>query len=335
MEKQVDPNSDLKKKGTMDTFFGPINLNSLRNDLNPAFSFNVHTIVLLVAGFVLIILTGSTVNYPGVDLFFLLFAIDSLIASLLVMPVYYYKGGYTILKEKDFNQMITNTDISPDEIKNYMKFLIPRLIIYVILIQTSFGVFERTNFNAIAAYTYIFWAIIVGILGIIFIVNIITAGLGLLIDDYLNEGTSHKAWKDFRSEVSNFALELDGIISRINNSQNTVVNQQYRQKMAGALFKLRNYLVIEEHPDSSFTPEMKIKFVKAEQELSQELLENLKKDKCVVCYSQLENSTGPFSVCPICGQGGHKDHIEEWFKTKTNCPGCTSDLSSTGFLTLS
>ena len=335
MGQQVEPSSDLKKKGNIDTFFGPINLNSLRNSLNPVFSFNTHTIVLLVSSIILIILTGSSVNYPGVDLFFLLFAIDSLIESLFVKPVYYFKGGYEVLKGKDFNRMIMNPEISPNEIKTYLKFLILRLIVYVLLLQTSFATFERSNFSAIAVYTYLFWIIIVVILGIMFIVTIITAGLGLLIDDYLNEGASHKAWKDFRLEVSNFALELDGIISRINNSQNTVVNQQYRQKMAGALFKLRNYLVIEEQTDSSFTNEMKIKFFNAERELSHELLDNLKKDKSVDCYSNLENSHGPFSVCPICGQGGHKEHIEEWFKTKTICPGCTSDLSTTSFLTLS
>ena len=322
------------KKGQINTSFGSFNLISIRNNLNPDLSFNAQTMVLLVASIVLLILSASSAKYPGVDLFLLLFAIDTLIASLLVKPFYYFKGGYEVEKLEDLKRLIINSEIPPNEIKIYSKFLIARLIIYVLMLQTTIEVFLRTNFIALQAYSYIIWSLIVSILSILFIITISMAGLGMLIDDYLNEGSSHKVWKDFRLEISNSALELDKLISRINNAQNSRINKDYRKKLAGTLFKLRNYLVIDNQPDPAYTPEMKIKFVNAEKDLTAELLSNLQKDKCVVCYSKLEGSTGPFLVCPICGQGGHKEHVEEWFETKTICPGCNSDLSSSNFLVL-
>ena len=326
--------SKATKKGQVKTSFGSFNLVSIRNNLNPDLSFNGQTMVLLVSSIVLLILAAASANYPGVDLFLLLFAIDTLIASLLVKPIYYFKGGYEIVKLADLKRLVLNSEILPSEIKTYSKFLIARLVIYILMLQTSIEVFLRTNFIALSAYSYIIWSLIVSILAILFIIEISMAGLGMLIDDYLNEGSSHKAWKDFRLEISNSALELDKLISRINNAQSSRINKDYRKKLAGTLFKLRNYLVIENQPDPAYTPELKIKFVKAEKDLTAELLTNLQKDKCVVCYSQLAGSSGPYLVCPICGQGGHKEHIEEWFETKTNCPGCNSDLSSSNFLVL-
>jgi DnaJ-class molecular chaperone len=159
--------------------------------------------------------------------------------------------------------------------------------------------------------------------------------LGLLLEDYLNEGSSHRAWTGFRQEVSNSALELDKLISKINNSQNTRFNKDSRQKLAKTLFKLRNFLVLENQTDSNYSTDLKVKFVNAEKEFSQKLLDNLRDDKCVVCYTNLNNSKGQLLACPQCGHGGHKDHLEEWFKNKTSCPACKSDLSTSQFLLLS
>ena len=66
--------------------------------------------------------------------------------------------------------------------------------------------------------------------------------------------------------------------------------------------------------------------------MSNDLLSSLKKDKCVVCYSGLSTVTGPLLACPICGHGGHKEHLEEWFKSKTVCPSCGSDVTSSNYL---
>ncbi len=334
MVQRTHQSKDPDKKGTINTSFGSFNLYSLRNHMNNLFRFNSHTIILLISSIILLILSAASIHYHGVELLFLVLGIDTLIASIIVKPIYYFKGGYEIQKSSDFKRMIINPQILPSEIKNYLIYLFIRLIIYVLLLFTAFTDFLRTNFKAIQVYTYIFWSLVVSVIGILFIVSMIMASLGFLIDDYLNEGTSHKVWKDLRLEISNSALELDNVISRLTNSQNTVINQQYRQKLAGAIFKLRNYLVIENQPDPNYTPEMKIKFVNTEKEFSKELLDNLRKDKCVVCYSQLQNATGSFLVCPICGQGGHKEHIEEWFTSKTTCPGCNSDLSASNFLVL-
>lgn len=334
MTQRTEQSNGPEKKGTINTALGSFNLYYLRNDMNPIFSFNTHTIILLIASIILLILSAVSIHYPGVDLLFLLLAIDTLIASIIVKPIFYFKDGYEVHKANDLKRMIINQEIMLSEIKNYLVFLLIRLIIYVLILFTPINNFLRTNLYEIQAYTYGLWLLVLSVIGFLFIISIIMVALGYIIDDYLNEGTSHKALKGLRLEISNSALELDNVISRITNSQNTVINQQYRQKLAGALFKLRNYLVIENQPDPNYTPEMKIKFVNAEKEFSMELLENLRNDKCVVCYAQLQNATGLFLVCPICGQGGHKEHIEEWFTSKTICPGCNSDLTASNFLLL-
>lgn len=334
MVQNTEESKGPEKKGTINTALGSFNLYHLRNDMNPVVNFNFHTFVLLVASVLLLILSAASVHYPGVDLLFLLLAIDTLVASIIVKPINYYKEGYEVHSSSDLTRMITNLELMPNEIKNYFIFLLIRFIIYVLLLFTPLNNFLRINFYKILGYTYGFWLLVLSVIAILFIISIIMVGLGYIIDDYLNEGTSHKAWKGLRLEISNSALELDNVISRITNSQTSVINQQYRQRLAGAIFKLRNYLVIENQPDPNYTPEMKIKFVNAEKEFSMELLDNLRKDKCVVCYAQLQNANGPFLVCPICGQGGHKEHIEEWFVSKTICPGCNSDLSASNFLVL-
>ena len=322
------------KKGTENSSFGPFNLFSIRNNLNPDLSFNTHTLILLFSSVILLTLSASSAKYPGLDLFLLLFAIDSLIASLLVKPIYRFKGGYEVVKLEDLKNLIINSEIPLGEIKTYSKFLIARLVIYIIMLQTSIEVFLRTNFAMLYFSSFLIWFAIIAFLGTLFIFTLGMAGLRIIIEDYLNEGSSHKAWKGFRLEISNSALELDKLISRINNSNTSRINKDYRKKLAGTLFKLRNYLVIDNQPDPNYTPEMKIKFVQAEKDITAKLLSNLQKDKCVVCYSKLDGTTGPFLVCPICGQGGHKEHVEEWFKNKTICPGCNSDLSSSNFLVL-
>ncbi len=307
---------------------------SLRNKLHPVISFNTQSLLLLGCSFLLlsfVLLRTSNLNFNA---FFILVTIDLIFSSLLIKPFKYHKGGFEVKTSNDLQKFLNNVNLSEQEALNYLKFFIPRLIVYSLMLFTSIRTIIQNNEIAIQDIIYYFWVTVVFIMLMIFLVSIAMVGTGLLIDDYLNEGASHRAWKNFRHEVSNSALELDKLISKINNSQTTVINQEHRQKLAGTLFKLRNFLVIENQPDPTYTPDMKIRFTNAEREISQELRENLKKDKCVVCYSQLANSTGPYLVCPICGQGGHKEHIEEWFQSKTACPGCSSDLLSSSYLLL-
>ena len=159
-------------------------------------------------------------------------------------------------------------------------------------------------------------------------------GVGMTLDDYNSKGSTHKAIESIRLQLSKSALELDKVIAGVKSYNEPILSEDNRQKIANVLYKIRNYLVIDNQDDPSYTQEMKVKFVQAEKDLSNELLDNLKKDKCVVCYTSLNNSTGQFLVCPICGHGGHKEHIKEWFKSKTVCPSCSSDVTSNNFLLL-
>lgn len=331
---QKAEDSLFNEKVVKDTSFGSYDLVSLRKKMNPVFTFNSKSLILLFATllFFTIILNGNM--FLDVNLFILLITLDLTVSSVLIKPFAYHKEGYIIKNSNDLKVLLYETDITLDTFSSYGKFFIPRIIVYALMLQTTIKVMLQNNYVALHAFVFYLWTFIVSILGILFLISISMAGMGLLIDDYLREGTSHKAWKNIRLEISNSALELDNLISRINNSNSSVLNQDNKQRLAGTLFKLRNFLVIENQQDPTYTPDMKIRFTQAERDISEELLQNLKKDKCVVCYSQLANSAGPFLVCPICGQGGHKDHIEEWFTTKANCPGCTTDLSSSSFLLL-
>lgn len=331
VQKNLDKDNIITK-GKVHTFLGDFNLYSVKSSLKPVFTFNVHSILLILVSLVVFIISAMNIGQL-LNVFLLIVSIDLLISSLIVKPLNYYKNGYEITKSVEINRMFVNYELSSKEIKNFLKFFSLRAILYFLLTLTIIPI-NYPDLTKYRVYFYLLWSLIFSVLALIGVIMLILVGTGLLIDDYLNEGSTHKALRDLRLEISKSALELDKVITRINKSQNSVINAEYRSKLAGTLFKLRNYLVINNTEDETYTPEMKVRFIQTEKQYSQELLENLQRDKCVVCYSQLKNSHGPYLVCPLCGQGGHKDHIEEWFTSKSTCPGCKADLSSSSFLIL-
>uniref|UniRef100_A0A1X7TBG9 WDR59/RTC1-like RING zinc finger domain-containing protein n=1 Tax=Amphimedon queenslandica TaxID=400682 RepID=A0A1X7TBG9_AMPQE len=41
---------------------------------------------------------------------------------------------------------------------------------------------------------------------------------------------------------------------------------------------------------------------------------------CSVCHAPVK---GLYSMCEVCGHGGHMSHLKEWFSTNSWCPsGC-------------
>ena len=323
-------NSKIHKK----TLFGFLDLESTRKGLNPMFTYNTQSLTLFFIS--IIPFTFSLVSNKVFELswFFLFIALDLLVVGLILKPITYYKNGVDIAKTNSFSNLMFNSHFEKSETERFIWLLFPRVLIYTLISFLSVNYLSQKDYVLVTVLYLGSWVIIVSLLIIFIIISAILVSIGMTIDDYNKKGTTHSAIQSFRQEISKSALELDKVISSIKSYNNPRFSEENRKRIADLLFKVRNYLVIDDRSDPTFTNDMKIKFVQTEKELSEELLTNLKNDKCVVCYTPLTNSTGQYLVCPICGHGGHKNHVEEWFKTKTTCPSCSSDVSSSNFLLL-
>ena len=69
--------------------------------------------------------------------------------------------------------------------------------------------------------------------------------------------------------------------------------------------------------------------------ISEELLQELRNDPCIVCYGSLKSDKPiPVIVCPRCGRGGHANHLEDWIGAKGTCPVCREQIGSELFFHL-
>lgn len=72
-------------------------------------------------------------------------------------------------------------------------------------------------------------------------------------------------------------------------------------------------------------------------EMSEELLAQLKDDRCLVCYKKIAPAEGErvsVAVCPNCGHGGHQEHVLPWFTSKETCPSCKTPVKPSDLLYL-
>ena len=118
---------------------------------------------------------------------------------------------------------------------------------------------------------------------------------------------------------------------KIDSLQNNLQNQSKYKKLsvdqrtflAQKLSSLRSKIADEEQESMSITEAQEIV------DISEELLEQIKDDKCLICYKGLRSSTEEKTqlvLCPHCGHGGHKNHIFSWFESKESCPYCKVDV---------
>ena len=344
---------------------GKLDLYSLQEFLNPKTQFNIHSIVLIAIALfplsLLGILSGQNnflsgfsifrVTYPptegqfySLDSVLVLIILDLLISALILRPVKYVNQGFIVNSSKDFHHLIINRKITSGQVKTYSKYFFPRLLLYVSIVYSFINFFNPNTNPAIIGFYFVvlgFQIVLNLMLVVVFLITAIFIGLGLILEDYLREGSTYTTLQDLRSGLSSQAGELDKIIDWLydpGRSGNRSTSVQYRRKIANSLFKLRDYLTIESEEKQStvINENKKRKYVQAEKELAEELLSSLKQDKCVVCYAPLKNAKGELLVCPVCGQGGHKDHLDSWFATgKTECPICKSDLELNNYLQFS
>ena len=110
------------------------------------------------------------------------------------------------------------------------------------------------------------------------------------------------------------------------------ISSDRKTYLAQKLSTLRDKIALRE--DSA---ELSIEEAQEIVNISDNLLEQMKDDNCLICYKSLtssatENTT--LVLCPQCGHGGHKNHIYDWFKQHKSCPYCKSTVNADKVLLL-
>ena len=118
--------------------------------------------------------------------------------------------------------------------------------------------------------------------------------------------------------------KIDGIQENLNNENKyKKLSQDQRQSLAQRLSNLRTKLSDQQAQNEEISVEEAQEIV----EVSDELLEQIKDDKCLICYKSLKKEgEDNLVLCPHCGHGGHKNHIYSWFESKENCPYCKKEV---------
>ena len=127
---------------------------------------------------------------------------------------------------------------------------------------------------------------------------------------------------------SNVLDGLDKLIESIKDPNNLnfggkKISPKYREKLAQSLASLKEKI---QSPDKSGSEVEDYSTVdsQAEELISDELLNQLKNDRCIVCYAGFKNQTNiKVLICPQCGQGGHFDHLKQYIDSNNGlCPVC-------------
>ena len=121
---------------------------------------------------------------------------------------------------------------------------------------------------------------------------------------------------------------LDKLIESIKDPDNLnfggkELSPRYREKLATTLAALKERIQIS--PTDGTEPE-KLNYdeIQAEELLTEELINQLRKDRCIICYADFKDlESVSVLICPHCGQGGHYNHLEAYIKSNDGqCPVC-------------
>ncbi|MFW9927844.1 MAG: hypothetical protein ACFFD1_00465, partial [Candidatus Thorarchaeota archaeon] len=123
---------------------------------------------------------------------------------------------------------------------------------------------------------------------------------------------------------------IDKLIADVNDPRQLRVGSKelspkYREKLARSLAILKEK-ISDNSGKNVFNEKESITNLEAEEIIEEELLQQLKNDRCIICYgnfNQEMTNGSKILVCPNCGQGGHIDHLETYIKTNQGkCPVC-------------
>ncbi len=135
-----------------------------------------------------------------------------------------------------------------------------------------------------------------------------------------------------RSSVSE---GLDKLIESINDTNNLhfggkEISPKYREKLAQTLSSLKEKIQ-SPNESGSTTKDYFVDDSKAEEIIRHELLNQLKNDRCIVCYAGFKNQKNVnVLLCPQCGQGGHFDHLKQYIDNNNGlCPVCRKNSQIT------
>ena len=124
--------------------------------------------------------------------------------------------------------------------------------------------------------------------------------------------------------------KIDSFTETVKNPKKlTMLSTNQRDYLAQRLAGIRTKLAKEQEKTGSETIEPTLEEAKEILELNDELLNQLKTEKCLICYKDLESNdhVEELVICPECGHGGHKSHIYSWFQTNKSCPYCKAKIS--------
>lgn len=161
------------------------------------------------------------------------------------------------------------------------------------------------------------------------------------IDDYYDQGKTYEAILKVRTSLDGYTSEIDTLIAQIYDTNklsigNRSLSKNSRRKLANTLLKIRSYSAISSSQSSNELNTAIFKYAQVEKELTAELYTKLLHEKCIICYGSLASEHNiKLLACPHCGQGGHKNHVEQWLaKDIKQCPVCKTEVPNEGFLLL-
>ena len=326
-----------------------------RNRSNPSIQINVAFLIMFFIEFVILFLTlftngylrslSSNLSIPSSNRYFLtilqnwelLLTIDLCINMFLIKPFQNAPESTSVYLWKDY---FYNFE-SREPLEQFFKIFMYRVLIYIIMAW----LFVQTPTLYITLITSILVAIniiVVALLVIYAIIFFFKLLLAYIIDDYMAQGESFKLITSIRPNIAKSRdmtlKEIDKLISAINNPNQLKFGEYtlpklYRSKIAYTLSYIRQKIDVLQI--GSKERELN-EYKSAEKELATKLYEDLRKDKCIICYKQLDSvSPTQLVACPRCGSGGHKEHIKDWFDTgKDFCPVCRARVGKEQFLLL-
>ena len=102
------------------------------------------------------------------------------------------------------------------------------------------------------------------------------------------------------------------------------LSNNHRVKLARSLAEIRNKISVGPLDKQQLSSNEDDKKALA---ISEELLQELRNDPCIVCYGSLNTDKPiPVTICPRCGRGGHTNHLEDWISAKGTCPICREHI---------
>ena len=130
------------------------------------------------------------------------------------------------------------------------------------------------------------------------------------------------------------ANKIENLQKNIEDQSNyKQLSKDQRTFLAQRLASLRNKIALKDQTNTDFTIEEAQEIVT----ISDDLLEQIKDDKCLICYKPLYQdgkNKRKLIVCPHCGHGGHYNHIFNWINKHESCPYCKGEVKINEILIL-